>query len=501
MSVGLGTRARTPAVVAKRKPRAARVKTFLGDDFLLDTRIAVDLYERWARRQPIIDYHNHLSPAQIAGNHQFRSMTELWLEGDHYKWRAMRASGIAERNITGDASDWEKFAAWARTVPGTIRNPLYHWTHLELAFPFGVTGARLGPHTARQIFEHCNDRLSEPGFTAQGLLAQYDVRIVCSTDDPTDDLAPHARHAENPAAFTKLYPTFRPDRVLGLHDIPAWNAWVDRLGAAAGLTIATLDELRDALARRHDLFHARGCRASDHGLERVYAAPYTEREAAAIFAKGRSGAELAPDEIEKLRSAFSYDLAVMDHGKGWVQQLHLGAMRNLSTRAFRRLGPDTGYDAIGDFAQAEPLARFLDRLDREGRLAKTIIYNLNPADNEVLTTIAGCFQEGAGAGAGSAGGKMQIGSAWWFMDHLEGMERQLSALSNLGLLSRFVGMLTDSRSFLSFSRHDYFRRLLCNLLGNDVARGHLPNDGALLGQLVEDVCFRNVRDYFGFVLS
>jgi glucuronate isomerase len=468
------------------------MKTFLGDDFLLDSKTAIDLYEGFARRQPIIDYHNHLSPAQIADDHRFRSITEIWLQGDHYKWRAMRAAGVPERNITGDSSDWDKFAAWAGTVPQTLRNPLYHWTHLELGFPFGVYGKRLAPDTAREIFDHCNRQLAEPGFTTQGLLEQFDVRVVCSTDDPVDDLAPHARHAANRAAHTKLFPTWRPDKALGVHDVGAWNRWVDELAAAANVTIGNLAGLREALGKRHDFFHAQGCRASDHGLDRMFAAVYTEREVEAIFDKARANTVLAPDEIEKLRSALSYDFAVMDHARGWVQQFHLGANRNLSTRAVRRLGPDTGYDSLGDEPQGAALARFLDRLDAEDHLAKTIVYNLNPADNELLTTIVGCFQDG------SVPGKMQFGSAWWFLDQLDGMTRQMNALSNMGLLSRFVGMLTDSRSFLSFSRHDYFRRLLCNLLGEDVEHGRLPNDRALLGGLVEDVCFRNARTYFGF---
>jgi glucuronate isomerase len=471
------------------------MRRFLEDDFLLDSPAAIELYERFARRQPIIDYHCHLSPQLVADNHRFRSLTEIWLEGDHYKWRAMRAAGVPERLITGDASDWDKFAAWAGTVPQTVRNPLYHWTHLELAFPFGVRGKLLGPDTARDIFEHCNAKLAEPAFTTQGLLRQYDVRVVCSTDDPADDLAPHRRHAANGAAFTKLYPTWRPDRALALHDLAGWNAWVDKLAAAANATIGTLAQLRDALAARHQVFHELGCRASDHGLERIYAAPYTEAEAIAIFAKARAGKPLGADEIEKMRSALSYDFAVMDHARGWVQQFHLGAMRNLSTRAVRVLGPDTGYDSVGDFPQGEALARFLDRLDGEGRLAKTIVYNLNPRDNELFATIVGSFQDG------SAPGKMQLGSAWWFLDQLDGMRRQLDALSNMGLLARFVGMLTDSRSFLSYSRHDYFRRLLCNLLGEDATTGRLPNDPALLGRVVEDVCFRNARDYFGFALG
>jgi glucuronate isomerase len=470
------------------------VKPFLDQDFLLETKTAVELYHGVAARQPIVDYHCHLSPHQIADDHRFRSIAEIWLEGDHYKWRAMRANGVPERQITGDASDWEKFEAWARTVPRTLRNPLYHWTHLELRFPFGLRDQRLGPETARAIFDHCNRRLAEDAFTTQGLLRQFDVRVVCSTDDPIDDLEPHRRHARNGGAFTRLLPTWRPDRVLALQDLTAWNAWLDALGAAAGAPVGTLTELRDALARRHDFFHASGCRASDHGLERMYAAEYGEREVEAIFARARAGRPPAPEETEKLRAALLYDLAVMDHRRGWVQQFHLGAMRDTSTRGMGALGPNTGYDAIGDLPQAAALARFLDRLDATGQLPKTIVYNLNPAWNEAFATIIGSFQDG------SAPGKMQLGSAWWFLDQLDGMRKQLDALSNMGLLSRFVGMLTDSRSFLSFSRHEYFRRLLCDLIGSDVERGLLPDDRPLLAGLIEDVCFRNARDYFRFEL-
>jgi glucuronate isomerase len=477
------------------------MKRFLDDDFLLDGKLAIDLYETWARRQPIIDYHCHLPPDQIADNHRFRSLSELWLEGDHYKWRAMRASGIPERSITGDASDWEKFEAWAATVPDTLRNPLYHWTHLELRFPFGVTGQLLGPSTARAIYDRCNVRLAEEEFTAQGLLAQYGVKVVCSTDDPVDDLEAHRRHARAAGAATQLLPTWRPDQALALHDLGHWNRWVNRLEAASGTSIDGLTPFLEALGRRHEFFHQSGCRSSDHGLDRLWSADYTQREAEALFARARAasgddsgGAWLSPDEIERLRSALLYELAVMDHARGWVQQFHLGALRNNSTRALRAIGPDAGCDAIGDLPQAAALVRFLDRLDREGRLAKTILYNLNPADNEVFASIIGSFQDG------SVAGKMQYGSAWWFLDQADGMLRQLDTLSNLGLLSRFVGMLTDSRSFLSYSRHDYFRRLLCNLLGQDVEKGLLPHEPELLGKLVTDVCFRNARDYFQFSL-
>jgi glucuronate isomerase len=472
----------------------AAPRRFLDDDFLLRTPMAVRLYHEFARPQPIIDYHCHLSPELIAADHRFRSLTELWLEGDHYKWRAMRADGVPERAITGDASDWEKFEAWARTVPRTLRNPLYHWTHLELAFPFGVRGKLLGPETAREIYDHCNALLAGDGFTAQGLLRQFRVLAVCTTDDPVDDLAAHRRHAAAAGAFTRLLPTWRPDRALGLHDPAAWNGWIDRLEAASGVAVGDLGAFREAMGRRHAFFHDAGCRSSDHGLEQMWAGDYTEREAHAAFAKARAGLALGADEIEKLRSALLHDFAVMDHGRGWVQQFHLGALRNNSSRALRALGPDTGYDAIGDFRQAPSLVRFLDRLDAGGQLARTVLYNLNPADNEVFATIAGSFQDG------SAAGKIQLGSAWWFLDQLDGMRRQLDALSNMGLLSRFVGMLTDSRSFLSYSRHDYFRRLLCDLLGREAEDGLLPDDVEALGGLVADVCFRNVRDYFQFPL-
>ncbi len=468
------------------------MKRFLDDDFLLDTPVAIDLYEKVARSQPIIDYHCHLPPDQIADNHRFQTLTEIWLKGDHYKWRAMRTNGVPERAITGDASDWEKFQAWANTVPDTLRNPLYHWTHLELKFPFGVKDRRLGPDTAREIYDHCNRRLAEDGFTTQGLLKQYGVAVVCSTDDPVDDLEPHQRHARNPHATTRLFPTWRPDKALGVHDVAAWNVWVDRLEAASSVSIGSLDSLMEALGKRHDFFHETGCRASDHGVDRIFAAEYTAGEVQAIFAKARARRPLTEEEIDKFRSALLYDLAVMDHARGWVQQFHLGASRNNSSRAVRTLGPDTGYDSIGDLPQGATLVRFLDRLDGNGTLAKTILYNLNPADNEVLASVIGSFQDG------SAPGKMQFGSAWWFLDQLDGMEKQINALSNLGLLARFVGMLTDSRSFLSYSRHEYFRRLLCNMLGRDVERGLVPHDMGMLGKLVQDVCFRNARDYFQF---
>jgi glucuronate isomerase len=468
------------------------VKSFLDDNFLLETETAIRLYHQYAKGEPIIDYHCHLPPAEVASNHRFGSLTEIWLNGDHYKWRAMRANGVPERLITGDASDWEKFEAWAKTVPATLRNPLYHWTHLELKFPFGVKGKVLNPGSAREIFDHCNKLLATEDFTTQGLLRQYKVRVVCTTDDPIDTLEHHAVHAKNPKAATKLYPTWRPDKSLFVHDLANWNAWIAKLEAASGVAVRGYASFLDAMKKRHDAFHAAGCRASDHGLDYLPAAAYTEAEITAIFDKARAGKALAPEEVEKFRSAALYDLALFDHARGWTQQFHLGAQRNNNSRMMRTLGPDTGFDSIGDTPQAASLARFLDRLDSTDQLAKTILYNLNPADNEVLATVIGNFQ------GGGVPGKMQFGSAWWFLDQKDGMEKQINALSNMGLLSRFVGMLTDSRSFLSYSRHEYFRRLLCNLLGNDVESGQLPNDIELLGSLVRDVCFRNAQSYFGF---
>lgn len=468
------------------------MKPFLDDDFLLETETAVELYHQHAAPQPIIDYHCHLPPDWIASNHQFATLSEIWLEGDHYKWRAMRAAGVPERLITGDGSPWEKFEAWARTVPQTLRNPLYHWTHLELKFPFGVKGTRLGPDTARDVYDRCNALLATPQFRAQGLLRQYKVRVVCTTDDPVDSLEHHRAHGRDGKAFTRLLPTWRPDRALAIADPQPWNEWVDRLEVASGVATGDLAGFREALRRRHDHFHESGCRSSDHGLDRMPDAEYTEAELRATFSRARAGKLVSPEDAEKFRTAMLHEMALLDHARGWVQQFHLGALRNNNSRARRTLGPDTGFDSIGDLPQAASLSRFLDRLDGTDRLARTILYNLNPADNEVFATMVGNFQDG------TVPGKLQYGSAWWFLDQLEGMERQIDALSNMGLLSRFIGMLTDSRSFLSYSRHEYFRRLLCNMLGRDVERGRLPDDRALLGQLVEDVCFHNVRRYFGF---
>ena len=463
---------------------------FLSDDFLLHSATARQLYHSHAAPQPIIDYHCHLPPDQIAQNRQFDNITQIWLYGDHYKWRAMRANGVNERFVTGDASDWEKFEKWAETVPYTVRNPLYHWTHLELRRYFGITEL-LNPASARRIYDQCNALLQTPDYAVQGLLRRMNVVTVCTTDDPADSLEHHQALAATDFG-TRMLPTFRPDKAM-TPEAPDYNHYLDRLGAAAGVGIQTYADLQAALRQRHDFFAAQGGRLSDHGLERLYAADYTEAEVAAIFAKARAGQALSALEVEQFKSAMLIFLAELDWEKGWTQQFHLGALRNNNTRALRQLGPDTGWDSIGDFEQGRALSRFLDRLDNQNKLAKTVLYNLNPADNDLFATMIGNFQDG------SVAGKMQFGSGWWFLDQKDGMEKQLNALSNMGLLSRFVGMLTDSRSFLSFPRHEYFRRILCNLLGRDVENGELPAEELpWLGELVEKISYGNARDYFGF---
>jgi glucuronate isomerase len=467
-------------------------RPFIHEDFLLESEVARELYHAYAENLPIIDYHCHLPPEQIADNHRFGNMTELWLEGDHYKWRAMRTNGIPEKFCTGHATAWEKFDAWAKTVPCTLRNPLYHWTHMELSNPFGITDQLLDGESARGIYQRANDLLAEDGFRARGLLHHFHVAVVCTTDDPTDSLEHHIAFAQHNREPLRLYPTWRPDKALALDDLPLFNAWLDDLERAADVAISNYASFWDALDKRHAFFHAHGCRLSDHGLETVYAEPCSEVEAAAVFAKARGRTELSAAEVSKFRSAVLHELGVRDHARGWVQQFHLGAMRNNNTRMLKTLGPDTGFDSIGDFDIARPLARFLDRLDSQNQLARTILYNSNPRDNAVLATMIGNFQDG------SVPGKIQHGSAWWFLDQRDGMEQQLDALSTMGLLSRFIGMLTDSRSFLSYSRHEYFRRLLCNLLGRDVRRGLLPDDRSLLGQLVQNVCVYNAKSYFDF---
>jgi glucuronate isomerase len=469
------------------------VDVLITENFLLQSRQAVELYHGYARDVPIIDYHCHLPPQQIAVDHRFANLTQIWLYGDHYKWRAMRAAGVPERYCTGDASDWEKFLKWAETVPQTLRNPLYHWTHLELKRPFGISDRLLGPDTAQGIYEQCGAMLAQPEFSCRGIMRQMNVALVCTTDDPTDGLEHHAAIAADPSMKIKVLPAFRPDKGMAVHSPATFNPWVDRLAEVSQVEIKDdFDNYLEAIRRRHEFFHRMGCRLSDHGIDTFYAEDYTQAEIAGVFRRIRHGEALRPDQIAKFQSAMLYEFALLDHSRGWTQQFHVGAIRNNNTRAFRALGPDTGFDSIGDMEVARPMARFLDRLDRDDRLAKTIVYNLNPADNEVVATMLGNFQDGR------TPGKVQFGSGWWFLDQKDGIERQLNTLSNQGLLSRFVGMLTDSRSFLSYTRHEYFRRVLCNMLGTEVQQGLLPNDLKLVGSMVEDICYRNAARYFGF---
>jgi glucuronate isomerase len=468
-------------------------KVFITENFLLQNDRAAELYHDYARRLPIIDYHCHLPPGEIAADRRFENLTQLWLAGDHYKWRAMRTAGVAEQYCTGDASDWEKFQKWAETVPQTLRNPLYHWTHLELRRPLGIADRLLGPETAEAIWRECNAKLGRAEFSARGIMRQANVVLVCTTDDPTDTLNAHQAIAAERSFSIRVLPTFRPDKALAVESPDTFNAWTDRLAERSGIEVKDdFNRFCDALRQRHDFFHGVGCRLADHGLETFYAAEYTPAEVAAAFRRVRGGEALSPDEIVRFRSAMLHELASMNAEKGWVQQFHFGAMRSNNTRMFRALGPDTGFDSIADGEVARAMSRFFDRLDLAGRLAKTILYNLNPACNEVVATMTGNFQDGATAA------KMQFGSAWWFLDQKDGIERQLGTLSNLGLLSRFVGMLTDSRSFLSYSRHEYFRRILCNLLGTEMEQGLLPDDVELIGRLVRDVCYENAAGYFGF---
>lgn len=466
------------------------MKAFLDENFLLESKVAEELYHNHAAKMPIIDYHCHLPPNEIAEDKKFKSITEIWLNGDHYKWRAMRTNGVDERFCTGDAKDDEKFQKWAETVPYTIRNPLYHWTHMELKNPFGVHEVLNGA-TAKAIYDKCNEQLQNDAFSVRNLLTHFNVKVICTTDDPIDDLVYHQKIRKDGFAI-KVLPTFRPDKILNTGDSKAFLGYLQQLSSVSNVEVKDYKTLLEAFKQRHDFFHENGCRLSDHGLEKMIAEDYTAQEVEAIFARLLQGKAVSADEALKFQSAVLYDLALFDHEKGWTQQFHLGALRNNNARMMRILGPDTGFDSIGDFSQAVPLAKFLDRLDSTDQLPKTILYNLNPRDNEVMATMAGNFNDG------STPGKIQYGSAWWFLDQKDGMEKQMNALSNLGLLSRFVGMLTDSRSFLSYSRHDYFRRILCNLLGKDVANGELPEDMDWLGQVVENICYNNANEYFQF---
>ncbi|CAL1516696.1 glucuronate isomerase [Chitinophaga sp. MM2321] len=464
------------------------MKGFLTEDFLLQTETAKRLYFDYARSMPVIDYHNHLPPDEIAQDKTFKNLTEIWLKGDHYKWRAMRANGVPEQFITGDVDDFTKFRHWAATTPYTMRNPLYHWSHMELRNPFGIT-ALLNEQHAEGIYNDCNAQL--PHFSTQKLLQHFKVDTLCTTDDPTDSLEHHQAIANKPFG-TRVLPTFRPDKAMAIDNPAVFNAFVNKLAEVSNNSISTFNDLLEALHSRHTYFHEMGGRLSDHGINTFYFKQYTQQELENIFQKARNSQPVSAHEYEQFATAVLLAICEWNHERGWAQQFHTGAIRNNNSRLLQLLGADAGVDSIGDWRMAEAMSAFFNTLDKKDKLAKTIVYNLNPAYNEVFATMAGNFQDG------TVPGKIQFGSGWWFMDQKDGMEKQMNALSNMGLLSRFVGMLTDSRSFLSYSRHEYFRRILCNLIGNDVEKGELPNDIPWLGKMVQDICYYNAKAYFGF---
>lgn len=467
------------------------MKQFLDKDFLLQTETAKQLYHQHAASMPIIDYHNHLPPKQIAEDYQFKTITEVWLKGDHYKWRAMRANDVNENDITGTADDKTKFLRWAATVPYTMRNPLYHWTHLELQRYFGITDL-LNETTAEKIYDECNRLLQTKEYSVRNLLRKMNVKALCTTDDPCDTLEYHAQIKQDGFEI-KVLPTFRPDAAIAIEDGKKWNEWVNKLSHITELSVYNFSQFIDALKKRHDYFAAMGCKLSDHGLETMYAEEYDDKEVEEFYDKLRSGGHLFEEEASQFKTAVLYRLALLDHEKNWTAQWHIGAIRNNNSVLLKQLGADAGVDSIGDFSTAKAMNQFFDQLNSTNQLSKTIVYNLNPADNEVYATLIGNFQDG------TMPGKMQYGSSWWFLDQKDGMEKQINTLSNMGLLSRFVGMLTDSRSFLSYPRHEYFRRILCNLLGNDVENGELPAEELpRIGKMVEDICYNNAKAYFDF---
>ncbi|MEN8229173.1 MAG: glucuronate isomerase [Bacteroidota bacterium] len=466
------------------------MKKFLDKDFLLESDTAQRLYHGAASQMPIIDYHCHLIPEQIAGDIKFENLTQIWLAGDHYKWRAMRANGVDEKYCTGDATDEEKFMKWAECVPETLRNPLYHWTHLELQRYFGITDL-LNPASAKEIYDRANEMLGSDEFSVRNLIRKMNVEVICTTDDPVDTLEHHQKIKED-GFETAVYPAWRPDKAMTVDDPKSYNRYLEKLEEASESSISTYMDLLTALCKRHEFFHEMGCRISDHGMEMFYAEDFDHLEIEKIFLKVRSGRNLNEEEIRKFKSAMLIELAALDHEKDWAQQFHVGAIRNNNKRRFHQLGPDTGFDSIGDFHMARTMSRFFDRLEELDQLAKTIVYNLNPVDNALMVTMVNNFNDG------TTPGKMQFGSGWWFMDQKQGMTDQINTLSSLGLLSKFVGMLTDSRSFMSYPRHEYFRRILCNLIGRDVENGELPDDLELLKNLVKNISYFNAKNYFGF---
>lgn len=469
------------------------MKKFLDENFLLNSKTAQQLYHEYAAPMPVIDYHNHLPPDQISKDINFENITQAWLHGDHYKWRAMRANGVNEKYCTGNAADPEKFEQWAATVPYTVRNPLYHWTHLELQRYFNINKV-FSPANAAEIYTEATNLLQTPEYSVRNLLRKMNVKALCTTDDPADTLEHHHKIKEDAFEISVL-PAFRPDNAMNVTDAINFNKYVAKIEEASNISVTNYDNYLKALKNRHDFFASSGCCISDHGLKHLYAENYTEIEIKNIFQQLRSGKSISPEEQFKFKSALLVVFARWNWEKGWVQQYHLGALRNNNSRKRKQLGTDTGWDSIGDYSQAQALSKFLDRLDKEDKLAKTIIYNLNPADNEMMATMTGNFNDG------SIAGKVQWGSAWWFLDQKDGMEKQINTLSNMGLLSRFIGMLTDSRSFLSFPRHEYFRRILCNLFGDEIEKGELPNDVKWIGEIVQDICFNNVKKYFNWPLE
>ncbi|MBC7687395.1 MAG: glucuronate isomerase [Aquabacterium sp.] len=466
------------------------MKKFLDDNFLLHSETAQQLYHGFAREMPIIDYHNHLPPEQIANDINFENLTQVWLYGDHYKWRAMRTNGVNEKYCTGNATDYEKFEQWAATVPYTLRNPLYHWTHLELRRYFDINTI-LSPETCKEIYDECTAKLKTKEYSVKNLLRKMNVKVLCTTDDPTDTLE-HHKKIKADGFEIKVLPAFRPDKAMNVSDVAVFNAYVNKLQAASNILIASFDDYLDALKSRHDFFAENGCSMSDHGLEQIYAVDYNETEIKNIFRKVTAGESISQPESMKFKSAMLIKFAQWDHEKNWVQQYHLGALRNNNSRMLQTLGADTGWDSIGDFSQAKQLSKFLDRLDSTDQLAKTILYNLNPNDNELIATMSGNFNDG------SVAGKIQFGSGWWFLDQKDGMTKQINALSNMGLLSKFVGMLTDSRSFMSYPRHEYFRRMLCNIFGEEMENGELPDNKEWIGKVIQDICYYNAKGYFGW---
>lgn len=463
------------------------MSTFINDNFLLLNETARKLFFGYAINQPIIDFHCHLSPKEVAEDIKWDNVAQVFLGGDHYKWRALRSNGIEEKYITGDASDREKFEKFAESMPKLLRNPIYHWTHLELARYFGITEL-LSPKTSQQIWDKANEVL-QGGLTAKECMRKYGVKAVCTTDDPTSDLAYHKKIAEDKFEV-KVLPTFRPDKAHAIENPRAYVQYIEELGAVCNTRISNFDDLINALKARHDYFHSVGCRLSDNGVATIWYEESTPTELNSIFRKVTSGGKLSKIEHAKLKSAILTECAIMDYDAGWTRQLHIGPMRNNNTKMFEKIGADTGFDSIGESNYAYPLSRHLDNLNSKEKLGRTILYNLHPKDNEMLATMLGNFQDSY------CPGKIQLGSGWWFLDQADGIKRQLEALSQLGLLSRFVGMLTDSRSFLSYSRHEYFRRILCNILGDEMEKGILPNDLELVGEMVSDISFRNADSYF-----